>query len=88
MASAQRKIPPAERREAEAVEERDVDLDRRRDDPSSRQREHSRSIGSIVRSTISSSETSALPFARPQTSAFASGSLCLLGGPFFSGFQA
>ena len=61
VASAQRKMPAAERREAEAVEQR-----RCRPRPASRRSSprgsasDSSSIGSIVRSTISSSVTSAL----------------------------
>ena len=47
--------------------------------PSSRQREHSRSIGSIIRSTICLvGDLGRRPWRGPSASAFASGSLCLL----------
>jgi len=61
-------------REPRPVEEGEVDLDGGLDNPVLEQREHSRSIGSIIRSTISSSVTVALPVTVGARSAAASGS--------------
>ncbi len=86
-ASAQRKIPPRKGGKPSPLTSATSTSTGVATILSSRQREDSSSIGSIVRSTISSSGSSARWRSRT-TSAFASGSLCLLGGPFFSGFQA